>query len=553
MIFRSDYLVLVLRPKLKVMKNLSILILAVALIACTAPKNVEIQPVPAILPKPQSVEMLPGTFEFSETVTISANSSESYGIAELLSTYLTGIQISNKIVDEDGSIQLNLDSNTDSEAYKLNISDEGVSINSEGTSGLFYGIQSLIQIISNNQEALPQLSIEDAPRFQYRGMHLDVCRHLFTVEFIKKYIDLMSRFKFNTFHWHLTEDQGWRIEIKKYPELMVKGAYRDETVVGHASSHDREGEKFDGKRYGGYYKQEEVKEIVAYAAARQVTIIPEIELPGHSLAALTAYPHLGCTGGPYATATTWGVFPDIYCAGKETTFEFLQDVFDEIIPLFPGKYVHVGGDEAPKDRWKTCPHCQKRIKDENLADEHELQSYFVQRMEKYLNSKGKTIIGWDEILEGGLAQNAVVMSWRGEAGGIEAAKLDHDVIMTPTGWCYFDYYQAGPEGEPLAFPGQMTTVEKVYSYEPIPAELSEEQAKHILGAQCNVWTEYILSGDHAEYMVYPRAIALSEILWSPKVENRDYQDFVERLNDIGPYLDEVDINYAKHLFDRSAN
>ena len=549
---RCVYLVLALRPNNQVMKNLFILALLAVTFSCASTKSQEVLPEPTILPKPTSLEMKPGAFTLKKKISISGTDEAALEIAELLAEYLSAQGIESEIVDADGDINLNLNGNTESEAHSLDIAEDQINIQSDGAAGLFYGVQSLIQIISNNKESLPQLAIQDEPRFGYRGMHLDVGRHMFPVEFVKRYVDLMSHFKFNTFHWNLTEDQGWRIEIKKYPELQTKAAYRDGTVIGHASSHDRENEKYDGEKYGGYYTQEEVKDVVAYAAARQVTIVPEIELPGHSLAALTAYPHLGCTGGPYATSKTWGVFPDIYCAGKETTFEFLQDVFDEVLPLFPGKYVHIGGDEAPKDKWKTCPHCQKRIQDEGLADEHELQSYFVQRMENYLNEKGKSMIGWDEILEGGLAPNAVVMSWRGEAGGIEAAKQDHDVIMTPTGWCYFDYYQAGPEGEPLAFPGQMTTVEKVYSYEPIPAELSAEQAKHVLGAQCNVWTEYILDGPHAEYMVYPRAIALSEVLWSPKVENRDYQDFVQRLNNIQPYMDELNINYAKHLFENSA-
>ncbi|HAA15671.1 MAG TPA: beta-N-acetylglucosaminidase, partial [Cytophagales bacterium] len=290
----------------------------------------------------------------------------------------------------------------------------------------------------------------------------------------------------------------------------------------------------------------EVREVVAYATARNITVIPEIELPGHASAALAAYPHLGCTGGPYETAKTWGVFQDIYCVGRESTFEFLENVFEEILSLFPGPYVHIGGDEAPKSRWEECPHSQKRMQEEGLKDEHELQSYFVQRIEAYLNSQGKTMIGWDEILEGGLAPNAVVMSWRGEEGGIAAAQQNHPVIMTPVEWCYFDYYQADMETEPLAIK-QLTTVEKVYGYEPIPSGLTEKEASLVLGAQCNLWSEYITSGEHAEYMVYPRALAMAEVLWSP-AGKRDYDQFVERVGSLRPLLDTWDINYATHIF-----
>ncbi len=535
------------------MKHLTFLAIALFMLACNSSKKATIQEAPTILPKPAFLEVLPGSFSLPKQVTIQVSSSAAASIAEFLSEYFRDCKILSETSTDDATIFLELSANDSSEAYELEIRDQGITIRSSGISGLFYGVQSLIQVTSNNPKTLPFLRIKDEPRFAYRGMHLDVGRHMFPVKFIKRYIDLMARFKYNTFHWHLTEDQGWRIEINQYPLLQEKAAFRDATVIGHASSRDRGNETFDGERYGGYYTQEEIKEVVAYAANRQITVVPEIELPGHSLAALTAYPHLGCSGGPYKTAQTWGVFPDIYCAGKESTFEFLENVFDEVLPLFPGKYVHIGGDEAPKDRWEKCPHCQKRIQEEGLEDEHELQSYFVQRMEKYLNTKGKTMIGWDEILEGGLAENAIVMSWRGEEGGIEAAKQNHKVIMTPVGWCYFDYYQAGPEGEPLAFPNQMTTVEKVYSYEPIPKELSKEQAKYVLGAQCNVWSEYILDGKRAEYMVYPRAIALSEVLWSPQVDHRGYPEFVKRLNNLQPYLDQLNLNYAGHLFESSAN
>jgi len=357
----------------------------------------------------------------------------------------------------------------------------------------------------------------------------------------------MSHYKLNTFHWHLTEDQGWRIEIKKYPKLQEIAAFRKETVIGHASTRTRkEPRRFDGTRHGGFYTQDEIKDVVAYAAQHHITVVPEIELPGHALAALAAYPELGCTGGPYEVATTWGIFDDVFCAGKESTFNFLQDVLDEVMPLFPGQYIHIGGDECFKSNWKKCPYCQKRIKTEKLKDENELQSYFIQRIEKYINAKGKRIIGWDEILEGGLAPNATVMSWRGEEGGIAAAQQNHDVIMTPSKWLYLDYRQDTAKSEPLAVK-VLVDVPTVYSYEPVPAQLKEEEAKYIIGVQANVWTEYMKTGDHVEYMVYPRAIALAEVAWSAK-EKRNYNDFVKRLQANRILLDEWKVNYAKHVF-----
>lgn len=530
------------------MKYWPFFILLVGVNACNFVQNKATLPEPAILPKPLSIKMNQGAFSIPEKLIISSSDPAGRKIASFLSDYFSAITVESEVGDSDGQIMLVLTGNSITESYDLIIDEAGVTITSDGTAGLFYGVQTLIQIVADNPKTLPYMEIIDEPRFVYRGMHLDVGRHMFPVAFVKRYIDLMSHFKYNTFHWHLTEDQGWRIEIKQYPLLQEKAAFRDETVIGHASSRTRDQAVYDGQEYGGFYTQEEIKEVVEYAAARQITIVPEIELPGHSQAALTAYPYLGCTGGPYETATTWGVFPDIYCAGKESTFEFLEHVFDEVLPLFPGKYVHIGGDEAPKERWKACPHCQDRMNREGLIDEHELQSYFVQRMEQYLNAHGKTMVGWDEILEGGLAENAVVMSWRGEEGGIEAAQQNHDVIMTPVGWCYFDYYQADPENEPLAFPNEIT-VKKVYGYEPIPAELTKEQASHVLGAQCNLWTEYVPNGKQAEYMIYPRAIAMSEVLWSPRDDERDYEQFVKRVSKIRPLLDLWNINYATHIFE----
>ncbi len=496
-----------------------------------------------IIPQPATVKLYEDFFSLPAAVTVMTPAAVQ-NLSELIHGYLNELGFKSEAATTNAHIVLALNPSITlpDEGYVLRIDKAGVNIDARTGAGLFYGVQSLLQLIVAHHNRLPMLEITDFPRFPYRGLHLDVGRHMFPPEFIKRYIDLMARFKYNRFHWHLTEDQGWRIEIKKYPKLQEVAAWRNETLVGHAGNSNQ----FDGKRYGGYYTQNEISDIVAYAAARYITIIPEIEMPGHSRAALAAYPNLGCTGGPYTVATTWGVFDDVYCAGKEETFGFLQDVLDEVMALFPGTYIHIGGDECPKTRWKQCINCQARIKKEKLKDEHELQSYFINRIEKYLNSKGRQIIGWDEILEGGLAPNATVMSWRGEEGGIAAAKQQHAVIMTPGNWCYLDHYQAPPENEPLAI-GGLTTVEEVYSYNPLPAALTETEQKFILGAQGNVWTEYMKTPKHVEYMVYPRAIALAEVVWSPQ-EKRNYSNFIGRLNQLQPLLDTLRINYARHVF-----
>ncbi len=434
------------------------------------------------------------------------------------------------------------------EGYLLTITPKTIEIKAKEPRGVFYAIQTLRQLLPPQVESVtkvenmaftvPCAKIKDQPRFPYRGLHLDVGRHFFPKDFIIRYLDLMALYKYNTFHWHLTEDQGWRIEIKKYPRLTKVGAWRKETLVGHWG---QKPEKYDGKRYGGYYTQEDIREVVAHAKKLYITVIPEIEMPGHSLAALASYPYLGCTGGPYEVATHWGVFKDIYCAGNDSTFKFLEDVLTEVMDLFPSKYIHIGGDETPKDRWKKCPKDQARIKAEGLKNENELQSYFISRIEKFLNAHGRNIIGWDEILEGGLAPNATVMSWRGIKGGIAAAKMNHDVIMTPGAYCYFDHYQGDPKKEPLAI-GGFLPLKKVYSYEPVPEELTPAQQKHILGAQGNVWTEYIATPDYVEYMVYPRACALSEVDWTPAGE-KNYDDFLIRLKSNLKHLKVMGVNY----------
>ncbi|MBW1297268.1 beta-N-acetylhexosaminidase [Aquimarina litoralis] len=440
---------------------------------------------------------------------------------------------------------------SDIEGYRLTVSDQEILIRSKDSKGSFYAVQTLRQLFppcfENNScdttIKLPVISIVDEPRFSYRGMHLDVGRHLFSVEEIKRYIEILSILKFNTFHWHLTEDQGWRIEIKKYPKLTEIGAYRKETLVGHYNDQPHQ---FDGKRYGGFYTQEEIKEVVTFAQERNITIIPEIEMPGHSKAAIAAYPELGCGGKSAEVATKWGVFEDVYCP-TEKTFAFLQDVLDEVMMLFPSEYIHIGGDETPKAQWKASEYCQQLIQKEGLTDEFGLQSYFIKRIEKYLNSKGRKIIGWDEILEGGLAPNAVVMSWRGTEGAVSAVKENHKAILTPSSHCYFDYYQSDKEDEPLAI-GGFLPLEKVYGFEPIPDELSQEEASLILGAQGNVWTEYMKTFDKVTYMALPRAIALSEVVWSPS-EVKDYKSFVNRLIPFQKRLDVLGINYANHLYE----
>jgi hexosaminidase len=437
------------------------------------------------------------------------------------------------------------------ESYKLSIQPSGIIIMARTNKAIFYAFQTLRQIMRMDVRPdagkvirkweIPCLQMTDFPQFPYRGMHLDVCRHFMPIDFVKKYIDLLAFYKMNTFHWHLTDDQGWRIEIKKYPKLQEVAAWRDETLIGH---YKETPDRYDGTRHGGYYTQEQIKDVVAYAADRGVTIIPEIEMPGHALAALSAYPELACTSGPFKSATTWGVFDDVFCP-TETTFTFLENVLDEVIELFPSTYIHIGGDECPKKRWKESAFCQQLMQAHGLRDEHQLQSYFTQRIEKYLNNKGRRIIGWDEIVEGGLAPNATVMSWRGMSGGIEAAKAGHDVIMTPGTHCYFDHYQAEPALEPVAY-GGLTTLEKVYSFNPVPAQLTSSEAKHILGAQGNLWTEYIGSPYQAAYMAFPRAIALAEVLWTPS-EKRNWNEFALRLDKHLDRLDGMDVHYANHL------
>jgi hexosaminidase len=446
--------------------------------------------------------------------------------------------------------------NTGKEGYILEITKNRINISSQNAAGVFYGVQTFRQLLPATFEKndgktvssviIPCLKIEDQPRFGYRGMHLDVSRHFFGKDFVKKYIDMIAMFKMNVFHWHLTDDNGWRLEIKKYPKLT-------EVCAWHVDRQDKpwtqrelqkEGEK---ATYGGFYTQDEVKEVIEYARQRHVEIIPEIEMPGHSAEIFAAYPQFSCKGEKLTVlpGTYWPNI-DIFCAGNDSTFIFLQNILDEVCALFPSKYIHIGGDEADKTRWKECPKCQERIKKEGLKDENELQSYFIKRIEKYLISKNKKMIGWDEILEGGLAPEATVMSWRGLEGGIAAAKQKHDVIMTPTSYCYLDYYQGEPEFEPAGIGGYVT-LKKVYSFEPVPAELNKEEQKYILGAQGNVWAEYIPTSSHAEYMASARMIALSEVDWSAK-EARNWNSFIARFENIKERLKALNINYSEGTF-----
>jgi hexosaminidase len=506
-----------------------------------------------IVPRPKSATFtrsLP--FELNYKTKIVANDEGSRKLAGYLNDYLLkfhGFKIEytgkpqknlkNAIIFERLSASGNIPSDED---YSLNINSNIVRIAARGDAGMFYGLQSFLQLlppkIEKGKVRIPAVEIQDEPRFKYRGMHLDVSRHFMPIEFIKKFIDLMSQYKFNTFHWHLTDDQGWRIEIKKYPRLTEIGSKRKESHQGPYTTTF----KGDGIPIEGFYTQEQIREVVKYAKMRHINVIPEIELPGHSSAALAAYPELGCKQNyDYKVQQTWGIFKEVFCP-TENTFKFLEEVLAETIALFPDSpYIHIGGDEVLKDHWKESEFVQELKKRENLKDEHEVQSYFIRRIEKFINSKGKQIIGWDEILEGGLAPNAVVMSWRGEKGGIEAAKAKHNVIMTPTNTMYFDYGQGDPKYEPLNI-GNHLPLSTVYAYNPIPKELTADETKYILGAQANIWTEYLKKPESVEYMAFPRMLALAEVVWSP-LEKKNFDDFVGRLPSQFGRLDRQNVNY----------
>ncbi len=553
------------------LNRISLLLFSLFLIGCQkdAPQQSFSPDQIAIIPKPDQITPKPGTYQLQNPTKVWSTSlkPEWQGLVKYIIDQLrpsTGIpfQFLKPKSEEDPCILIKKlgpeASEIKPEGYRLNIDEVSITIEAHSPAGAFYGIQSLLQLFPadafSSKKApksvnwsLPCMEIIDAPRFPYRGMHLDVSRHFFPVSFIKKYIDLLATHKLNRFHWHLTDDQGWRIEIEKYPKLNEISSYRKETLIGHYSDQPHQ---FDGQRYGGFYTKEEIKEVIQYARERFITIIPEIEMPGHSVAVLAAYPELACTDGPFETATKWGIFEDVYCP-KEETFEFLENVLKEVMELFPSPYIHIGGDECPKSRWKNSAYCQKLIKEKNLKDEHELQNYFIQRISDFLNKNGRQIIGWDEILEGGLAKEATVMSWRGKEGAIKAAKSGHPAIMTPTSHCYFDYYQSDHPDEPLAIGGYLP-LDKVYSFDPVPAELSPEEAEFILGAQGNVWTEYLKTPANVEYNALPRMCALAEVVWS-EPENKNYQDFIQRLEKHYLRLEKLNVNAAVHIYDLQAS
>lgn len=518
------------------------LALVLSALCCTA---ISAQP---LIPMPRQLDSLPGNFRLTKSAGWWLDAA--FGNAELLKSHIGSIQPATKWVKASKAQirikKLPATGNYHPEFYSLEITNRRISIAAYTDTGVYRALTTFSQLLPVSHAGTPSfpltlkcMRIQDQPAYVYRGLHLDVCRHFFDVAFIKSYIDAMAAHKYNVFHWHLTEDQGWRIEIKQYPQLTETGAWRSGSQKGRYRE-----QRFDSVRYGGYYTQDQIREIVRYAQDRYITVIPEIEMPGHSLAALAAYPRLSCTGGPFQVAKGWGVFDDVYCAGNDSTLLFLRNVLDEVMALFPSAYIHIGGDECPKTRWKTCPRCQARIKSEGLKDEHELQSWFIRSMEQYLNSHGRQIIGWDEILEGGLAPNATVMSWRGTEGGIAAARMHHRVVMTPGKPCYFDHYQSKDSTEPIAI-GGYNPLEAVYQYKPMPAELDSSLRPYILGAQGNVWTEYMETEDHVEYMVWPRAAALSEVLWTGKSD--DYAGFLRRLQTDALRLEFNGINVAPHF------
>jgi hexosaminidase len=502
-----------------------------------------------LIPQPKKLQPQQGVFVMKKGMSVSVENELFSPVAALL------VGQANKVASlglslnkgKSGAISFHLNPSITKEAYVLKVASKKIDIEASTGAGAFYALQTLMQLMppamsgdvaNATSISIPNCTIEDEPRFGYRGLMLDVGRYFFSVEDIKRFLDVMAMYKLNTFHWHLTEDQGWRVEIKKYPLLTQISSVRKESMLGHYR--DR---KYDGKPHGGFYTQEQIKEVVAYAASKYITVIPEIEMPGHSQAVLAAYPQFGCNPDKiYQVATRWGVSEDVL-APREETFRFLEDVLTEVMALFPGQYIHIGGDECPKTQWRESRFCQNLMKQLGLKNEDELQSYFIRRIDQFITSKGKKLLGWDEILEGGLSPNAMVMSWRGVKGGVEAAKQKHDVVMSPNSFFYLDYYQGDTKTEPLAIGGDLP-LSKSYSFEPDLPELTEEETKHVVGIQANVWTEYISNIKYAEYMTYPRALALAEIAWSPKAP-KDYPGFKKRLTAHLPHMDARKINYAK--------
>ena len=550
-------------------KLTSALLLLMTMISCKSTTtngegstaNYEIVPTPEMITNPQTEADKPFVLTADTKLIYPEGDAALQQYAGFLQEYIkkqTGIEV--KVApnqnDEANTISLSQNySNDNKEAYQVTITANNITINGASKAGTFYGVQFLrksIPVQKVSKVTFPAKIITDKPYFAYRGAHLDSARHFFSADSVRIYIDMLALHNINKFHWHLTDDQGWRFESKKYPELTVVGSTRSQTMLG------KEWDKFDGKPHSGFYTQQEMKELVKYAAERNITIIPEIDLPGHMVAVLATYPKLGCTGGPYKVRETWGVAEDVLCAGNDETYDFIKNILEEVTEIFPSEYIHIGGDECPKNSWKKCPKCQAKIKalgikgDTKHTAEEYLQSHVISFAEEVLAKKGRKMIGWDEILEGGLAPNATVMSWRGIGGAIEAAKSNHDAIMTPMSFCYFDYYQTDKtDKEPLAI-GNYLPVERVYSFNPYPEALNKEQQKHILGVQANIWTEYIQTFKHVEYMALPRMAALAEVQWVDPSKPKDYQAFLQRLMRLLPIYEVEGYTYAKHIFDLRA-
>ncbi len=530
----------------KVISGISVLPALFLLLFLFSPAEVlsgDARDVVKLVPLPNSIVYKKGHFRISPETKLVAGSSETKEIAQVLNEWLkTSTGYALPLTETAGRtasvIAISLLKEDTTEKYRISVNKNNIMLEG-GVAGLIRGSSTLLQLLYHagaSKNKIPCLIISDQPEFAYRGVHLDVCRHFMPKEFVKRYIDLIALHKMNTFHWHLTDDQGWRIEIKKYPRLTETGAWRKGSMTGPYRN-----QEYDTLRHGGFYTQDDIREIVAYAEQRKITVIPEIEMPGHAVAALASYPEYSCTGQVREVARGWGVFEDVFCV-KDSTFAFLEDILTEVIALFPSKYIHIGGDECPKTRWKVCPSCIETRYANNLRDEHELQSYFIRRNEKFLNGKGRNIIGWDEIIEGGLAPNATVMSWRGIEGGILAARSGHKAIMTPVSHCYFDHYQGEKTSEPLAF-GGYSPLEKVYAYRPVPDSLNREEAAFITGAQANLWTEYMYTTGQVEYMLLPRLCALSEVLWTDTLLH-DKTSFYQRLLGHQAFLDKFSVNYS---------
>lgn len=536
---------------MKKINLVSIVVLCIILLGgCASEPNQEVN----IIPQPQQVTMADGGFTLSPKTVINVikGADDLTPACTFMSTLVEKsfgqpLSVVNGEMKRD-AINIAVDPSMRADAYDLTVGKKAIDIKAGSSKAVFYAMQSLRQMMPVGVEKgekmdkirIQNVRIQDEPRLAYRGTMLDVCRHFFTVDEVKTFIDMLALHKLSVFHWHLTDDQGWRIEIKKYPKLTEIGSQRKQTVIGKNTG------KYDGTPYGPYFfTQEEIKDVIQYAADRYITIIPEIELPGHALAALASYPELGCTGGPYEVCQMWGVFPEVFCPGNEKTFEFWEGVLEEVAELFPGEIIHIGGDECPRDAWKKCKKCQARMKKEKLKEEGDLQNYVVHRIEEFMKTKGKRILGWDEILEGDVSKTAIVMSWRGKKGGIEGAKRGNEVVMVPNDYAYFDYYQAKPvENEPFGIGGYVP-VEKVYSLDPTEG-LTPEEGEKIIGVQANLWAEYITTFSHAQYMLLPRMAAIAEVGWTP-VAKKDYDNFLKRVKLMTQRYEALGYNFAKHI------